>query len=219
MRKLLIFVFLLLTSCKINYVADLYTSDLIDLANSGNPEIIRLPMEIEFQVADCEDLSDEKRIMSTYFSDFDFLGCDLNSEDFMSYARAKVTVPVTNGSDVINDLIGFRSYISDDQSFVYVDAIINSDLFEELKKYVYDQTFQDLKLSESKLIINLNNDLRNVTVWVMPSFVDNKPIAMEKKFELQKRQKLIIETSNVANAHLENSSWTPILSIVNKFNS
>jgi len=96
MRKLLIFVFLLLTSCKINFVADLYTSDLIDLANSGNPEIIRLPMEVEFQVADCEDLSDEKRIMSTYFSDFDFLGCDLNSEDFMSYARAKVTVPVTN---------------------------------------------------------------------------------------------------------------------------
>ena len=219
MRKLLIFVFLLLTSCKINFIADLYTSDLIDLANSGNPEIIRLPMEVEFQVADCEDLSDEKRIMSTYFSDFDFLGCDLNSEDFMSYARAKVTVPVTNGSDTIGDLIGFRSYISDDQSFVYVDAIINSDLFEELKKYVYDQTFQDLKLSESKLIINLNNDLRNVTVWVMPSFVDNKPIAMEKKFELQKRQKLIIETSNVANAHLEKSSWTPILSIVNKFNS
>ena len=219
MKKLLILVFLLLTSCKINFIADLYTSDLIDLANSGNPEIIRLPMEVEFQVADCEDLSDEKRIMSTYFSDFDFLGCDLNSEDFMSYARAKVTVPVTNGSDTIGDLIGFRSYISDDQSFVYVDAIINNNLFEELKKYVYDQTFQDLKLSESKLIINLNNDLRNVTVWVMPSFVDNKPIAMEKKFELQKRQKLIIETSNVANAHLEKSSWTPILSIVNKFNS
>ena len=219
MRKLLIFVFLLLTSCKINFVADLYTSDLIDLANSGNPEIIRLPMEIEFQVADCEDLSDEKRIMSTNFSDFDFLGCDLNSEDFMSYARAKVTVPVTNGSDVINDLIGFRSYVSDDSSLVYVDAIINNNLFDELKKYVYDQTFQDLKLSESKLIINLNNDLGNVTIWVMPSFVDNKPIAMEEKFDLQKRQKLIIETSNVANAHLEKSSWTPILSIVNKFNS
>jgi len=219
MKKLLILVFLLLTSCKINFIADLYTSDLIDLANSGNPEIIRLPMEVEFQVADCEDLSDEKRVMSTYFSDFDFLGCDLNSEDFMSYARAKVTVPVTNGSDTVSDLIGFRSYISDDQSFIYVDAIINNNLFEELKKYVYDQTFQELKLSESKLIINLNNDLRNAIVWVMPSFVDNYPIAMEKKFDLQKRQKLIIETSNVANAHLENSSWTPILSIVNNFKS
>ena len=219
MKKLLILVFLLLTACKISFIADLYTSDLIDLANSGNPEIIRLPMEVEFQVADCEDLSDEKRIMSTYFSDFDFLGCDLNSDDFMSYARAKVTVPVTNGSDTIGDLIGFRSYISDDQSFIYVDAIINNNLFEELKKYVYNQTFQELKLSESKLIINLNNDLRNASVWGMPSFVDNNPIAMEKKFDLQKRQKLIIETSNVTNAHLENSSWTPILSIVNNFKS
>ena len=34
MRKLLIFVFLLFTSCKINFIADLYPSDLIDLANS-----------------------------------------------------------------------------------------------------------------------------------------------------------------------------------------
>ena len=80
MKKLLIITFLFLTACKINFTADLYTSDLIELAKSNNPEIISLPMEIEFQVASCEDLNDEKRIMSTYFSDFEFLGCDINSE-------------------------------------------------------------------------------------------------------------------------------------------
>ena len=33
------------------------------MAKSNNPEIILLPMEIEFQVASCEDLNDEKRII------------------------------------------------------------------------------------------------------------------------------------------------------------
>ena len=48
----------------------------------------------------------------------------------------------------------------------------------------------------------------------MPSYVDSKPIAIETEFELQKRQKLIIETSNVSNSYLEEHFWTPILSIV-----
>ena len=60
MKKLLIITFLFLTACKINFTADLYTSDLIELAKSNNPEIISLPMEIEFQVASCEDLNDER---------------------------------------------------------------------------------------------------------------------------------------------------------------
>ena len=65
MKKFLLISFIIFTSCKINFTADLYTSDLIELAKSNNPEIILLPMEIEFQVASCEDLNDEKRIMST----------------------------------------------------------------------------------------------------------------------------------------------------------
>ena len=214
MKKLLIITFLFLTACKINFTADLYTSDLIELAKSNNPEIISLPMEIEFQVASCEDLNDEKRIMSTYFSDFEFLGCDINSEDFSSYAKAKVSAPVTNTNSITNDLIGFHAYFSDDRAYVYVDTIINDKSFKELKNYVYEQTFQELKLSESKLIIHLNNDLRDAAVWIMPSFVDSKPIAIETEFQLQIRQKLIIETSNVSNSYLEQNFWAPILSIV-----
>ena len=214
MKKFLLISFIIFTSCKINFTADLYTSDLIELAKSNNPEIILLPMEIEFQVASCEDLNDEKRIMSTYFSDFEFLGCDINAEDFSSYAKAKVTAPVSNSNSISNNLIGFHAYLSDDKEYVYVDAIINDTSFKELKNYVYEQTFQELKLSESKLTINLNNDLRDVTVWIMPSYVDSTPIAVETEFELQKRQKLIIETSNVSNSYLEEHFWTPILSIV-----
>ena len=131
MKKFLLISLIIFTSCKINFTADLYTSDLIELAKSNNPEIILLPMEIEFQVASCEDLNDEKRIMSTYFSDFEFLGCDINAEDFTSYAKAKVTAPVSNSNSISNNLIGFHAYLSDDKEYVYVDAIINDTSFKE----------------------------------------------------------------------------------------
>tara|TARA_B100000700_G_scaffold222677_1_gene245420 strand:+ start:107 stop:760 length:654 start_codon:yes stop_codon:yes gene_type:complete len=213
-RFIFIFLIFLLTSCKINFFADLYTSDLIELANSNNQKILSLPMEVEFQVASCEDLDTEKRIMSTFFSDFEFLGCDLSSEDFMSYAKAKVSTPVTNSNKIPDDLIGFHAYYSEDKTFIYLDAIINSDYLKKLKDYFYEQTFQELTLSDSKLRINLNNDKEFIKVIIMPSFVDGKAIALETEYELQKREKLTIETSNVSNSHLESSFWTPILSII-----
>ena len=60
-------------------------------------------MTIEFQVASCDDLSTQNRIFSTYFSEYEFVGCDVNSEDFMSYAKAQVTVPVVNSYDIFNN--------------------------------------------------------------------------------------------------------------------
>ena len=135
-------------------------------------------MEIEFQVASCEDLENEKRMMSTYFSDFEFVSCDLNSEDFMSYAKAKVSAPVTNTNNIPKDLIGFHSYYSDNKSYIFLDAIINNSFLKQLKDYVYEQSFQELTLSDSKLKINLNNDVQSVKILVMPSFVDGKAIAL-----------------------------------------
>ena len=66
----------------------------------------------------------------------------------MSYTTAQVSVPVVNDYDVFNNssdsLIGFVSYLSEDKTLVYVDAVTNSELFESLKNYVYNETFQEL---------------------------------------------------------------------------
>ena len=48
----------------------------------------------------------------------------------------------------------------------------------------------------------------------MPSFVDGKAIALDTEYELRKREKLTIETSNVSNSHLETNFWAPIFSII-----
>jgi len=220
-KKIIILISLVLmfSGCKIDFTGDLYTSDLIDLANTKENKKFSLPMEIAYQVSDCE--SDEtSRMISTYFIEYKNTGCAVG-EDFMSYARAQVSVPVVNNYDIFNDandsLIGFVAYQSEDTKFVYVDAAISADLHQSLKNYIYNETFQELSLTDSNLIIRLNNDLNSATVEVPPSFVDNEPIVFATKYNMERRELLIIQASNVNSSFLENNLWTPLFMLENKY--
>ena len=219
MKKLIIIASrFFLCGCKIDFTGDLYTSDLINLANSKEEKIFNLPMEIAYQVTSCEGTDSVNRIISTYFIEYNNTGCDLG-EDFMSYAKAQVTVPVVNSYDIFNNsgdsLIGFVTYLSEDNKYVYVDATINSTLYESLKDYVYNETLQELSLTESNLSIRLNNDLNSVTVQVQPSFVNSKPIVFATEYVLDRRELMIIEASNVNSAYLEQNLWTPLFLLIN----
>ena len=218
-KKSLIFIILILflSGCKIDFTGDLYTSDLIDLANTPENKQFNLPMEVAYQVSDCE--SDESsRMISTYFIEFKNTGCAVG-EDFMSYATAQVAVPVVNNYDIFNDandsLIGFVSYLSEDKELVYVDAAISADLFESLKNYVYNETFQELSLADSNFIIRLNNDLNTATINVPPSFVNNEPIVFSTEYIMERRDLLIIQSSNVNSSFLEKNLWTPLFILNN----
>ena len=207
----------ILTGCKIDFTGDLYTSDLIDLANTTENKQFNLPMEVAYQVSDCE--SDESsRMISTYFIEFKNTGCEIG-EDFMSYATAQVSVPVVNNYDIFNNsndsLIGFVSYLSEDKTLVYVDAVTSAELFESLKNYVYNETFQELSLADSNLVIRLNNDLNKATIEVPPSFVNNEPIVFSTEYIMERRDLLIIQSSDVNSSFLENNLWTPLFMLKN----
>ena len=213
----LISLIFILTGCKIDFTGDLYTSDLIDLANTTENKQFNLPMEVAYQVSDCE--SDESsRMISTYFIEFKNTGCEIG-EDFMSYATAQVSVPVVNNYDIFNNandsLIGFVSYLSEDKTLVYVDAVTSAELFESLKNYVYNETFQELSLADSNLVIRLNNDLNKATIEVPPSFVNNEPIVFSTEYIMERRDLLIIQSSDVNSSFLENNLWTPLFMLKN----
>ena len=137
----------------------------------------------------------------------------------MSYTTAQVSVPVVNDYDVFNNssdsLIGFVSYLSEDKTLVYVDAVTNSELFESLKNYVYNETFQELSLADSNLIIRLNNDMNSATIEVPPSFVNNEPIVFSTEYNMERRELLIIQSSDVNASFLENNLWTPLFVLKN----
>ena len=215
--SILIGLILILTGCKIDFTGDLYTSDLIDLANTTENKQFNLPMEVAYQVSDCEsDVS--SRMISTYFIEFKNTGCEIG-EDFMSYATAQVSVPVVNNYDIFNNandsLIGFVSYLSEDKTLVYVDAVTSAELFESLKNYVYNETFQELSLADSNLVIRLNNDLNKATIKVPPSFVNNEPIVFSTEYIMERRDLLIIQSSDVNSSFLENNLWTPLFMLKN----
>ena len=137
----------------------------------------------------------------------------------MSYAKAQVSVPVVNNYDIFNNsndsLIGFVAYLSEDRLHVYADVTINSDLYESLKDYVYNETFQELSLTESNIIIRLNNDLNSATIEIPPSFVNNEPIVFSTEYVMERRDLLIIQSSNVNSSFLEKNLWTPLFILNN----
>ena len=201
-----------ISACKIDFNGDLYTSDLIDVAENGSE--FTLPMEINFQVSSCdEDLTSMHNTLSGYFIDYNFLKCG-TGDDFMSYVTSRVQVPLTNDQDSFNktnnSLVGYLSTKYDDDPNIYVYLILNTGLFSNLSDYVESETFSPLSLEESKFIVNLNNDLNEANINVYPSYVDSKPIVWATNYQLGKREKITISNSNVSSAHLQSNSWTPI---------
>ena len=107
------------------------------------------------------------------------------------------------------------SYLSEDKTLVYVDAVTSAELFESLKNYVYNETFQELSLADSNLVIRLNNDLNKATIEVPPSFVNNEPIVFSTEYIMERRELLIIQSSDVNSSFLENNLWTPLFMLKN----
>ena len=206
-----------LSGCKMDFVGDLYISDLISVARSG--EEIYSPMEMSFQVSSCnEDLTSINNKIGSYFKDYKVIGCG-TKDDFMSYISAKISVPITNDLKNFNsqnkDLIGFWSKFSEDGKFTDVYLIVNRKKLDNLNDYVEKQTFQRMSLAEGKLRVNVSNDMNKLTIKVYPSVVDGNPLVQVTDFELDKREKITIDSSNVSAMHLQKNGWSPIFFIKN----
>jgi hypothetical protein len=209
---LIIFIFLFLSSCKIDFVGDIYTSDLISIAEKGGS--INLPMEISFQVTSCDDdNSSLNKKIGSYFVDYKQIDCG-TGDDFMSYIKSKVSVPITNNQKEFEtqnkSLVGYVSTLNEEEKKTEVYLVINLLKLESLSDYVENETFQKLSLVDSKFKINLNNDIDSLKVAIYPSIVDGVPIVYPTFFDLNKREKITIENSNVSSMHLEIEGWTPL---------
>ena len=209
---LIIFIFLFLSSCKIDFVGDIYTSDLISIAEKGGS--INLPMEISFQVTSCDDdNSSLNKKIGSYFVDYKQIDCG-TGDDFMSYIKSKVSVPITNNQKEFEtqnkSLVGYVSTLNEEEKKTEVYLVVNLQKLENLSDYVENETFQKLSLVDSKFKINLNNDIDNLKVAIYPSIVDGVPIVYPTFFDLNKREKITIENSNVSSMHLEIEGWTPL---------
>lgn len=214
MIRLFVYLFLtiLLSGCKIDFNGDLFTADLIEVAKTGKS--VNLPMEIRFQVSSCdEDLTAFSNKISTFFIDYKQIECG-TGDDFMSYITSNISVPVVNNKKEFEDqnksLIGYWSGIFENRNKPDVFLIMNLDKLSSLSDFVEKETFQKLSLEEGKFEINLINDIDDAKINVYSSRVDGQPIVFETTFELKKRDKITIESSNITSGHLEKYGWAPL---------
>ena len=214
MVRLFVYLFLtiLLSGCKIDFNGDLFTADLIEVAKTGKS--VNLPMEIRFQVSSCdEDLTAFSNKISTFFIDYKQIECG-TGDDFMSYITSNISVPVVNNKKEFKDqnksLIGYWSGIFENRNKPDVFLIMNLDKLSSLSDFVEKETFQKLSLEEGKFEINLNNDIEDTKISIYSSRVDGQPIVFETTFELKKRDKITIESSNITSGHLEKYGWAPL---------
>lgn len=214
MIRLFVYLFLtiLLSGCKIDFNGDLFTADLIEVAKTGKS--VNLPMEIRFQVSSCdEDLTAFSNKISTFFIDYKQIECG-TGDDFMSYITSNISVPVVNNKKEFEDqnksLIGYWSGIFENRNKPDVFLIMNLDKLSSLSDFVEKETFQKLSLEEGKFEINLNNDIEDTKISIYSSRVDGQPIVFETTFELKKRDKITIESSNITSGHLEKYGWAPL---------
>ncbi len=214
MKRLFISLLLtiLLTGCKIDFNGDLFTSDLIEVAKSGNS--VNLPMQIKFQVSSCDqNLTEFSNKISSFFIDYKQIECG-TGDDFMSYITSKINVPIVNNKKEFEDqnksLIGYWSGIFENRDKPDVFLIMNLNKLSSLSDFVEKETFQKLSLQEGKFEINLSNDIEDTKIRIYSSRVDGEPIVFESTFELKKREKITIESSNITADHLEKYGWAPL---------
>ena len=214
MIRLFVYLFLtiILSGCKIDFNGDLFTADLIEVAKTGKS--VNLPMEIRFQVSSCdEDLTAFSNKISTFFIDYKQIECG-TGDDFMSYITSNISVPVVNNKKEFEDqnksLIGYWSGIFENRNKPDVFLIMNLDKLSSLSDFVEKETFQKLSLEEGKFEINLINDIDDAKISIYSSRVDGQPIVFETTFELKKRDKITIESSNITSGHLEKYGWAPL---------
>ena len=201
-----------LSSCKIDFVGDVYTSDLISIAEKGGS--INLPMEISFQVSSCdEDQTSLNKKIGSYFINYKQIDCG-TGDDFMSYIKSKISVPITNNKQEFEtqnkSLIGYLSTLNEETKKTEVHLVVNLQKLGSLSDYVESETFQKLSLADGKFKINVNNDMDKLKIKVHPSIVDGIPLVYPTSFDLDKREKITIENSNVSSMHLEIKGWTPL---------
>ena len=57
--------------------------------------------------------------------------------------------------------------------------------------------------------------MNSATIEVPPSFVNNEPIVFATEYNMERRELLIIQSSDVNASFLENNLWTPLFLLKN----
>ena len=196
--------FTIVAGCKMNLTADVYSTDLRDVA-AGTTDLTA-PATLALQVPGTDKCDEHtaqiSEIMAGVVDDFAPKGCE--SVKMESFLMADIQMPLLNSEATwkqSNSLFGIIVATNGDN----IDAriVLNVDKYEILTNRMKEKFHQTVDLSQSKISLIVNNDERNPVLFSAEAvFVNGEPVLNETDYELKRRHKAEIRFSNVAAAYM-----------------
>lgn len=195
-----------LSGCKMNITADLYTSDIQGVAD-GEYTNLTTPVFLAFEIPStrrCDEYVDRVTTITEGLFEFTPKGCEnIGSDSFLNVETQMPIVTLAQSSEItplIATIVGIRDGKA--VAILYLDK----EKYKALNDRSADEFRQRINLQRSKIKMVLNNDLRHPIEFVVNGvFLDNEPVhsANPQSFTLERRRQAEIVMSNVGAALLE----------------
>ena len=197
------------SGCKMNLTADLYSSDLFD-AVAGTADLTT-SATMAFQIPSTDDCDEHTaaiaEIMAGVVADFSPKGCE--SVEMESFLLADTQIPLLAESVWAEADALFAIVLVEEDGAVGAALVMNRQKYGILTSRMKNKFHQTVNLAESKVTIVLNNDLRDSILFAVEGvFVDGEPALPKTDYELQRRHNAQIVLSNVATAYMAKHGMT-----------
>lgn len=200
-----------LAGCKLNLVADVYSSDL--RASMAGETDLSSPATLAFQIPSTDDCDEHtasiREIMAGILSDFTPKGCE--SEGMESFLFADTQMPIFNSQEAwqkADTLFGLLAVTKPDAEDIGLFVMLETAKYEILTSRLQEKFHQTVNLSTSQVELILNNDERgDIKFSARDAFVDSHTAHGEFEYTLARRHKATIKLSNVATTHLARTGW------------
>ena len=218
---MLVFAVIVISGCKLDVTQEVYSSELRDVAlNATSGLMIPMKMAIEIpSTQDCDEYkADVSEVLKGLFHSFSPKGCEKVETD--SWLIVDTQIPLTHNEETWHELDSLFGLLSEPEILgdnIFVLAMLNLDKYALLNRRMNDKFFQSINLTDSKIIVILNNDERESLYFhTVGVFVNNYPENQGIWHSLNRSQRVEIRLSNVGAGSLARVGSARVFVLENK---
>jgi hypothetical protein len=197
------FCLVLVAACEPEVSADIYSLDVIEVAETG--ESIEFPVRMGLPIQSEDNCEEDKSKMLPALIKFGtgvkFISCEVLDGEMHDLLIVEMIGEMVRASDsgvpAIGEMFGVAVTQLDDGSLV-IDFLKTKNVDEAVSEIDKNYQFQTVELDDIELRVSLNNDLINTIKYeIGGSFVNNNPVDSPQIFEFLRRGKIEVVPSNV----------------------
>lgn len=214
---IILLTFLLISfTCKYAVKAELYISEILETANKSSKESFAVS-ELKFGVGSLEKCEEDKEyltnLLSNYFNNIRDLKCANIEMD--TFLISTVDIPIVAFTKKeFEPVDGLLNITVKPGKPIRVGLFLNESEFSDLKAKINDKYWQSIKMEDFSLNFTLFNDTKQITkAEVTSSFVNSEPVPFWQSYQLNPKNKLSIELSNVLKEYINKKTISDFIKI------